>query len=544
MRPLVANVVVGVVAAVVAAAVTAGIILGTLPGCADDAPAALAVDMMRPAFHYTPRFGWVNDPNGLVYADGEWHLFYQADYETTLHGNMSWGHAVSTDLVHWQELGVAISYDQHEQIFSGSAVVDKDCTSGLCAKAGEPVMIAIYTSYDQVPDPNSPLDDQGHSTNRHFQSQHIASSTDRGRTWTKYAHNPVLDKKMYEFRDPKVSRRGDHWLMLVQKSEEHVLQFYKSSDLIKWGDGKGGDGPAGEFTGLGATGGVWECPDMFELPVDGDAKNTKWVLIVNINPGSRFGWGSAAQFFIGQFDGDTFHADGDYSWLDWGADNYATITWDSAPNGEVVAIGWMSNWQYTQVTPASTWRNAFTVPRLLELVTIDGKVRVVQNPVKNIDSLRDLSNAVHQSNLAVANDYTEPAIRGRALDIVVEFDAGSAAEFGVKVYQGEHQETLIGYDKAKGQVFIDRRISGTVNFDALFPDRHSADLPLVGNKLKLRILVDHGSVEVFANRGEVAITDVIFPDPFKDGVSFYALNGTATVVSVDVYPMKTIHGLL
>ncbi|KAE8746860.1 hypothetical protein FOCC_FOCC006419 [Frankliniella occidentalis] len=543
MRPAVSHTLVGAVVAAVVAGITVAIMYSTLPLCDEEdtvspspppspppspSPPPPPLDPLRPAYHYTPKSGWVNDPNGLVYYKGEYHLFYQHDYETILHGNMSWGHAVSTDMVHWTELPLAIPYTADEQIFSGSVVVDWACSSGLCATPDMPVLIAMYTSFSQHEDANG----------KHIQSQHIASSNDLGRTWLKYAHNPVLDKNDPEFRDPKVQRYGDSWLVLVQRSTEHKLEFYKSTDLKNWGDAVGSFGPAGE------TSGVWECPDMFELAVDGDPNNKKWVLIVNINPGNRVA-GSAGQFFIGDFDGKEFKAETTTDWLDWGMDNYATITWDNAPDGQRFSIGWMSNWIYTELAPTGpNFRNTFTSPRLLKLQTIDGKVRLTQMPVNYLDSIR--SGPVKQEDKVTLKDASHKKdLRGRAVDIEVVFTNTDATEFGVRVHAGENQETLVGYDVATGKAFVDRTKSGTVNFHEKFPGRHDAPFALQsGSKLKLRVLVDHGSVEAFFGEGEIAITDVVFPDPTKDAIEFYAKGGSVVIESYSVWQMKETHHLV
>ncbi|MWA15184.1 GH32 C-terminal domain-containing protein [Streptomyces sp. BA2] len=257
------------------------------------APQAVAADTSpysetyRPQFHFTPKKNWMNDPNGLVYYKGEYHLFYQYNPNGNSWGDMSWGHTVSKDLVRWKELPLALSHDDKEAVFSGSAVVDWNNTTGFGTKKNPP-MVAIYTSAYK---------DTG------IQAQSLAYSTDRGRTWTKYKGNPVIDLGSKEFRDPKVQWHAPtkSWLMTVSLSTEHKVQFYSSKNLKDWK-------LLSDFGPAGATGGVWECPDLFPLPVDGDKKRTKWVLVVNINPGGIAG-GSAAQYFVGDFDGKKFTAD-------------------------------------------------------------------------------------------------------------------------------------------------------------------------------------------------------------------------------------------
>ncbi|WP_281262293.1 GH32 C-terminal domain-containing protein [Saccharothrix carnea] len=265
----------------------AALVVSTSP-----APAAPAIETYRPQFHFTPERNWMNDPNGLVHHKGEYHLFYQHNPNGNSWGDMSWGHAVSRDLVHWEELPVAISHDDEEMVFSGSAVVDHANTSGF-GTADEPAMVAVYTSSLKIGG---------------RQAQSLAYSTDRGRTWTKYADNPVLDIGSTEFRDPEVQwyEPTRSWLMAVALATERKIRFYSSKDLKSWE-------PLSDFGPAGATGGVWECPDLFPLPVDGDPGKTKWVLVVSINPGGIAG-GSAAQYFVGDFDGTRFTADDDGSY--------------------------------------------------------------------------------------------------------------------------------------------------------------------------------------------------------------------------------------
>ncbi|MBC9822611.1 GH32 C-terminal domain-containing protein [Terrabacter sp. MAHUQ-38] len=804
-------------------------------------------EQYRPQFHYTPAKNWMNDPNGLVFYQGEYHLFYQHNPSGNQWGNMSWGHAVSPDLVHWTELPVAIPQDDQEMIFSGSAVIDTNNTSGFGTRENPP-MVAVYTRLDKATG---------------VQSQALAYSTDRGRTFTKYAGNPVIDIGSRDFRDPKVFwyEQGHEWIMSVALSAERKVAFYRSSDLKSWEH-------LSDFGPAGATGGVWECPDLFPLPVDGDRKKTKWVLLVNINPGGIAG-GSANQYFTGSFDGTRFVADdkpyvaptgrdlgsfddgtyggwapdgsafgtapatgnlpgqggvsgwvgaglansfnnfdagtgtltspeftldagylnfkvgggkhpyvpgstlnpsppagdvfadfegstygtgwvatGDFAgtdpvtgtigdqqqvtgylgerlvntfidhdnsqgtitspeftiakshinllvgggshpwstseptsvdlvvdgkvvrsatgannealnwtswdvsayagkkatiqivdknsggwghinvdhimfsdeaaapraidtsvrlvvdgqvvrtatgsdsetldwngwdvrglqgktarivladnntggwghiladqfslsdtparssvqrahWVDYGKDNYAGVTFNDAPAGRRVMIGWMNNWEYSGSIPTDPWRSAMTMPRELGLRSSGSGVRLVQQPVSELQGLRQDS-TLSARNLPVPTGSTRLRATGTAYELTATFAPGTAAEFGVKVRTGNGQETRIGYDRSAGELFVDRTRSGDVGFSADFPGVQRAPMAVGSTgEVTVRVLVDWSSVEVFGQDGSVAITDQIFPDPGSDGLEAFATEGTATLKSVKVTPLRS-----
>ena len=798
----------------------------------------------RPQFHYTPAQNWMNDPNGLVYCKGEYHLFYQYNPFGDTWGHMSWGHAVSRDLVRWQELPLAIPEEGDELIFSGSAVVDRDNTSGLGTREN-PAMVAIYTSAR----PGS-------------QAQSLAYSTDRGRTWTKYAGNPVLDIGSGEFRDPKVFwyAPSNQWIMAVVLATEHRVSFYASKNLKDWTH-------LSDFGPANAVGGVWEVPDLFQLPVDGNRKKTKWVLVVNINPGGIAG-GSAAQYFVGDFDGTRFTAEnagaytppagdvladfegadygawtttgtafgsepasgtlpgqqavsgfqgnglvnsfidfdssqgtltsppftigrdyinflvgggahvhdpaagdgtpplgdvladfegpdygswtatGDFagttphrggdgrigeqivdtffgipnngdpntgsivspeftinqdylnfeiaggnhpepgpgetavnlvvdgvvvrtatghdsgtlnwvawdlrdltgrqahieivdqatggwghvladhfvlsdvaakirsdetavnlivdgqvvrstagkesevldwaswnvgdlvgkdaqiqivdrnsggwghiladqlmfadapaqsseqraSWLDYGKDYYAAISWNDVPGDKRIMIGWMNNWQYANQIPTSPWRSAMSVPREVALRTIDGRVEVVQRPVAQLDKLRrGPSYRLHDATIPEGTRVLDGrGATGKALDIVADFDVKTAENFGLKVRTGDGEETVIGYDVAAAELYVDRSRSGNIGFHRDFPGIQRAPLTARNGEVKLRFLVDWSSVEVFANHGQRVITDQIFPSDSSQGVSLFSEGGTVKVDSLTIRQMRSI----
>ena len=804
---------------------------------------SLYTEAYRPQFHFSPEKNWMNDPNGLVYYQGEYHMFFQYNPSGDTWGNMSWGHAVSTDLVHWTQLPLAIPQDDKNMIFSGSAVIDKDNTTGF-GQPGNPAMVAIYTAADKA-------------TGK--QSQALAYSTDKGRTFTKYSGNPVLDIGSNNFRDPKVFwyEAGHEWLMSAALSDQHKVTFYSSPDLKTWTH-------LSDFGPAGATGGAWECPDLFPLPDPANPGKQKWVLTVNLNPGGIAG-GSGVQYFTGSFDGTTFASDdkpyvppagtslgsfddgtfhgwqatgtafgtapatgnlpgqstvtgwvgtgfansfngGDAStgtlssqaftvskahlnflvgggnhpfvadtvpfgtlpvgtvfndfsgatygagwtatgsfassgpsteslpnqlgpkvldtyapegeigtgtitsptftvnspyidlqvaggnhpwgqsnptavnlivggkvvatttgsnspdltwtnwdvskyqgqqaqiqvvdqndgstgwghlmvgdivfanapakpwdnqtsvnlvvdgqvvrsatgadsenldwaswdlsdmigkqaqiqvvdhstggwghiladdfslsdtaaqsaiqrahWVDYGKDNYAGVTFNDAPGGKRIMIGWMNNWDYGGSIPTSPWRSAMTVPRELSLQTVDGAPRLVQTPVNQLNQLTT-GPSVHEEKISVPAGSAVLPATGKAVDITASFAAGTASSYGLKVRTGSGQETLIGYDNKSGQVYIDRTKSGAAAFSSSFPGVQTAPLAAAGGAVKLHVLVDWSSVEVFADDGKIVLTDQIFPDPSSQGIEAFSNGGNAILTSLDVKQMKS-----
>lgn len=489
-------------------------------------------ELYRPQYHFTPAINWMNDPNGMVYYDGEYHLFYQYNPFGDRWGHMSWGHAVSPDLVHWEHLPVAIPEADGVMAFSGSAVVDWNNTSGF-GENGEPPLVAIYTAHQ--------------SGN---QSQYIAYSTDRGRTFTVYDGNPVLDIGLADFRDPKVfwHEEQERWVMVIALPDQYKVSFYASPDLKEWTH-------LSDFGPAAAVGGIWECPDLFELPVDGDPNNTRWVLIVNLNPGSIAG-GSGSQYFVGDFDGTHFTAEApaggstaqgmpieDALWADYGKDFYAAVSWSDVPesDGRRIWLGWMSNWQYANDIPTSPWRSAQSLPRALELRTTPEGIRLVQRPVEELQQLRGEPQHLAAREITEgSHSLAAQGISGTALEIVAEFELGSASEVGLKVRTGDGEETLVGVDGAAEQLYLDRTRSGDVSFHDEFSGRHVAPHPVEDGRVRLHLFVDWSSVEVFARDGEVVITDQIFPSPESEGVELYAVGGTARLVSLEAWPIQSV----
>ena len=329
----------------------------------------------RPQYHFSPRQNWTNDPNGLVWFDGEYHLFYQYNPFGDTWGHMSWGHAVSRDLVHWEELPVALPEEDGIMIFTGSTVVDEHNTSGFCT-GGKPCMVAVYTGHTPRAANGKPL-----------QTQNLAYSNDRGRTWTKYSGNPVLDLKMPDFRDPHVfwSAAARRWVMAVALPNEHKVRFYGSPDLKRWEQ-------LSEFGPEGASGGQWECPTLTEVPVEGSSpRRTGWVLKIGLNPGGLQG-GSGEQYFVGSFDGARFVNDNPAAttlWTDYGKDCYCALTFNHLPPAALpVMLGWMNNWQYANKVPTAPWRGQMTAPRRLQLRKLPEGLRLVQQPAETLRALR------------------------------------------------------------------------------------------------------------------------------------------------------------
>jgi fructan beta-fructosidase len=438
---------------------------------------------------------------------------------------MSWGHAVSEDLVRWKHLPVALLEENGVMIFSGSAVVDHQNTSGF-GKDGKPPMVAIYT---------------GHGHGRQVQS--IAYSNDRGRTWTKYAGNPVIDIGSPEFRDPKVSwhEASRRWVMVVAKPDQRKVLFWGSPDLKKWEQ-------LGEFGPQGEVRGIWECPDLFEQPVyRGDEKTdqTRWVLVININGGTPAG-GSGTQYFVGRFDGKTFVNDNAKDvklWADYGADFYAGVSWSDVPksDGRRIWIGWMSNWRYAGQEPTKPWRTAQSFPRELRLKETPGGLRLAQSLVKELATLRE-GEALQIDTASIAPDtdvLRGKDLSGDTLELVATFENVDAKQFGLKVRVGEKQETLVGYDAGRKELFVDKTRSGRIDFHKEFAARHAAPVVWGSKRVVMHVLVDRSSVELIGDDGLVSITERIFPDPESRGVSTFAAGGGATLVSLRAWKLKS-----
>ncbi|QDH79956.1 glycoside hydrolase family 32 protein [Echinicola soli] len=436
-------------------------------------------EQFRPQYHFSPPQQWMNDPNGMVYLDGEYHLFYQHYPDSNVWGPMHWGHAVSKDLIHWEHLPIALYPDSLGYIFSGSAVIDHGNTTGLGENDKDP-MVAIYTYHH---------DKDG-------QSQGIAFSNDKGQSWTKYSGNPILKSPgIPDFRDPKVSWYDQEngkgkWIMTLAVKDK--ISFYSSPNLIDWTH-ESDFNPA-----WAAYGGVWECPDLFPLETsDGEEK---WVLLVSINPGGPNG-GSATQYFTGNFDGQEYTAEGkEVKWLDYGADDYAGVTWSNIPreDGRRLFIGWMSNWQYANIVPTTAWRSAMTLPRELELVSGGGDNKVASRPVQEVQSLRHSTETIQ----GLTHQLKEPLF-----DLELTKANGKEASLTLSNELGEK----VVFKMEADQLVIDRSKSGKTDFEAGFGNLHTAPIPGIAIK-NLRVFADRSSLEFFINDGELVMTEIIFPN--------------------------------
>ena len=507
-------------------------------------------DYYRPSYHFTPLYGWMNDPNGMVYKDGEYHLYFQYNPYGSKWGNMHWGHAVSKDLVHWEHLDPAIARDPVGHIFSGSSVIDKKNTAGF----GKDAIIAIYTN---------------NSVN-HDEVQCIAYSNDNGRTFTKYEGNPVLTPfdGLKDFRDPKVFwyEKGKCWYMIVSADKE--MRLYKSKNLKKW------NYVSAFGKGIGQQPCQYECPDFFQLPVNGDKKKMKWVMTMNINPGCWFG-GSATEYFVGDFDGKKFTCPDahEVKWLDWGKDHYATVTFSNTGD-RVLGITWMSNWQYANLTPFKQNRGANGLPRELKLYEKNGKYYISEDVAPEVYALRK-----DTKNVADASVAGEKMLAGVAANMEGAFeieadvtpDANGIA--GIEISNNKRERTMIYFDMKQGKVVMDRtesglsdfgkqavphdielawdkqlaaegkqpaRITNSINYKNDFALATWAPLSLCEDGKKtyhVDIFVDKSSVELFVDGGRIAMTNLVFPVAPYENVKLYTQDGKADFKNLKVHKL-------
>ena len=419
----------------------------------------------RPLYHHTPAYGWMNDPNGMFYKDGVYHLYFQYNPYGSQWENMTWGHSTSTDLVHWTQQPNAIEADALGTIFSGSCVVDKRNTAGF----GNEAVVAFYTSAHQN------------------QTQSMAFSTDNGATFTKWEANPVLTANEPDFRDPKAFWNPEiqKWNLVLAVGQE--LRFYSSPNLKDW------TFESSFGKGFGCHDGVWECPDLMKLQVRGTDKQ-KWLLICNINPGGPFG-GSATQYFVGDFDGHRFVCDQkDTRWMDYGKDHYATVTFDNAPDQRHIAIAWMSNWQYANQVPTMQFRSANSVPRDLDLFEADGQYYCGVTPSRELDALR-------------GKKIKRPT---ESCEIVVDVKGSSV----ITLSNTKGEQVTFTYDAAAASFAMDRTKAGDASFSEAFAAKTVA--PVHGDIRQLRIFVDRCSIEAFDTEGRMAMTNLVFPsEPYN-----------------------------
>ena len=449
-------------------------------------------EMYRPQIHFSPDAHWINDPNGMVYENGVYHLFLQYHPYSSVWGPMHWAHATSKDLIHWEEQPIALFPDSLGCIFSGSAVVDKKNSSGF-GKNGKAPLIAIFTAHN--------LEGEKAGQNN-FQNQSIAYSNDHGQTWTKYSGNPVIKNPgIRDFRDPKVMwyEPQKKWVMTLATKDR--VTFYSSPDLKNWIK----ESEFGET--LGSHGGVWECPDLFTL---NDKGKKVWVLVVNINPGGPNG-GSATQYFLGDFNGKTFTASHkDIKWLDYGPDEYAGITWSNTGDRKIF-LGWMSNWQYASKVPTTVWRGATTLPRELLLKHVGDKTLVASTPVKELSVIYSKSKVIENLTLNGKIDlFDKLGLSQFPCRINLTFE--KTDDFTLTVQNKKGEELVIGYDKMHNQYFIDRSASGKVDFEKGFGAKHVAPRFSNNTDIKISLVIDESSVELFADDGLTTMTEIFFPN--------------------------------
>ncbi|MFC0168758.1 glycoside hydrolase family 32 protein [Pseudoduganella danionis] len=479
-------------------------------------------EQYRPGYHYTPARAWMNDPNGMVYYRGVYHLFYQFHPHSNVWGPMHWGHATSPDMLHWTHQPVALAPDELGAIFSGSAVVDWNNTSGFGTPENPP-LVAIYTYHNEA---------DRLAGQRPPQSQALAYSTDQGASWTKYAGNPVLQAApdQGDFRDPKVRwhEASNSWIMSLAVGD-HVA-FYASPDLKQWHF-------LSQFgKDVGAHGGVWECPDLLPIRV-AETGAQKWLLLLSINPGGPNG-GSATQYFIGDFDGRQFVLDPAFAhqlkqdgpqWIDWGRDNYAGVTWSDVPatDGRVLMLGWMSNWDYATKVPTSAWRSGMTLPRELQLHQHTQGYVLHSLPVRELDALKG-----HVSQPQAA----ELVLPGAALEqseTYVEFSRPDGSSKAYLEFSNAHGESYkVGLDGQTGRYFSDRRQAGRKDFAEQFASAlHTAPRHAQSAVIKLRVYLDRNSAELFADEGATQMSELLFPTSPYTRVRF-VVNGQAVQPAV------------
>jgi levanase/fructan beta-fructosidase len=468
-------------------------------------------ELYRPNFHFTPKTGWMNDPNGMFFYNGYYHLFFQHYPDGNVWGPMHWGHAVSTDMVQWRELPIALEPDEKGYIFSGSAVVDMENTSGF-GDGSTPPIIAMFTYHDPVGEKEGRED---------FQTQAIAYSLDEGTTWTKYEGNPVIDNPgIKDFRDPKITWDMEHkqWLMVLAADDKTM--FYGSKNLKDWD-------LLSEFgKGIGAHGGVWECPDFFPIQVE-NSDEVKWVLIQSLGPGGYNG-GSGTQYFVGDFDGKKFKLDPSMEnlsekhkhWIDYGKDNYAGVTWSNIPDsdGRVLFMGWMSNWQYANKVPTETWRGAMTVARELRLKKVGDIYRVYSLPVEELGNY--ISKTYDKELIEVENTVkiaTSANIDLAKAIIKYEFALSQNENYEFRLSNQKGDTLKFGFDKPKNQFYLDRKKSGITSFNEDFANKVSiAPRTSKSEKISVKIVLDKTSIELFFDNGETVMTEIFFPiAPFE-----------------------------
>jgi len=479
----------------------------------NDKPADYYKEQHRNQFHFSPEVNWMNDPNGMVYLDGEYHLFYQYYPDSTVWGPMHWAHAVSSDMIHWKHLPIALYPDTLGYIFSGSAVIDKNNTAGF----GKDAMVAMFTYHD--------IHGERSGSSITFQYQGIAYSTDKGRTFTKYEGNPVIPNPgIKDFRDPKIiwDEANSQWVMVLAAYDKAM--FYTSKDLKAWE-------LASEFGIVGDTR-LWECPDLFPIKVKG-SEETKWVLITSIQKEAPNG-GTATGYFVGDWDGKQFIGNTkNQKWLDYGTDNYAAVTWADAPNptDEKSLIGWMSNWQYAQVVPTEKWRSAMTLPRTITLHKENGEYHLRSLPVVQSSKIEKTKYGIQPKKITESTVLSkEGIIPLQKLDLSLV--PASDAVVSIRLSNAKEEYTVVGYNAVSKNYFIDRTHSGKVDFQKDFADKiHYAPVDYNTPSINMTIFIDHAAIELFADYGRTAMTDIVFPTEPYDKVEINSSGGGVKILN-------------
>lgn len=481
----------------------------------------------RPQFHYTPQAHWLNDPNGMVYYNGEYHLFFQYYPNDVVWGPMHWGHAISRDLVHWEHMPIALYPDDLGYIFSGSAVIDENNTSGFGSDGDKP-MVVIFTYHDPVREAN------GENT---FQTQAIAYSLDAGRSFVKYESNPVLPNPgIADFHDPKVfyHTQTERWIMILAAHDRVML--YSSANLKDWTF-------ESEFgMEVSVAGDVWECPDLFTLVVE-ETGVQKWVMLVSVNPGGPNG-SSATQYFIGEFDGYRFVNEGSaLQWLDLGRDNYAGVTWSNIPSedGRRLFIGWMSNWLYADRVPTETWRGGMTIPRELSLVADGSGYLLVSKPAAEQQTLRgEIQESEDVSSISGEQEIPIGDINLNQCELIIVLRIGSSAvDFEIILENELNERLVIGYSVNSGQFFSDRSMARVNDFAEEFTGTAVAPYS-IGDKVRLHLFVDAASVELFVDGGRLVITELVFPTNNFSRLKLFSTGGDIQLTSTELYGLNSI----
>jgi len=470
-------------------------------------------EQYRPRFHFSPAINWCNDPNGLVYFNGEYHLFYQHNPFGNIWGHMTWAHAVSKDLIHWKHLPIAIAEEKEIMIFSGTCVIDKNNTSGF-GKSGKAPMVAVYT---------------GHIENVN-QSQHLAYSLDNGITWTKYNKNPVLDLGKKDFRDPKIFwyQPKKYWVMALMFPIEHFVQFYSSKNLKDWNH-------LSDFGPAGDTSGVWECPDLTQVPIEGMPGEKKWVLQTSQN--------ASMQYFVGEFNGTIFTNENPTNKIarpDYGPDYYAAIAYNQLPAAILpTAIGWLNNWNYANYIPTTPWKGAMSLPRTLSVKKINDGWLLLQKPAAVLQSLRT---KILELKNATINEITLLPVKSQQFEMEIVFEPSALSTSGVRIAKAGNSFFEIGYDATNQLLYIDRSKAGIRSFNKIFEKLNRFETPLVLNNkpLQLHIFFDHSIVEVFANNGEAVLTAQIFPEEADNRIELFSSGGKSALIKATIWNIRSI----